>query len=142
METLVYISSTQQSMSQQEIQNILTASRRNNERNDITGVLLYAECGFIQVLEGRKHHIDQTYRKILCDPRHNNILVLYREAVNERSFPQWVMACQEIKNSEDYDGLFTLNQKSLSQLDLKNARRDVYSLLQSFLLIHAPYIAA
>ena len=49
---LLYVSGASIHLGQADIQEILTASRRNNQRVGITGMLLWADGVFIQVLEG------------------------------------------------------------------------------------------
>ena len=75
LQTLVYISATHEEFSRSEIASLLEVSRSNNNANDITGLLLHAGGGFIQVLEGRADAIDQTFQTICNDERHKNIAV-------------------------------------------------------------------
>ena len=62
-----------------------------NKRKQVSGILLYRRGVFVQLLEGRKEAVDQVYRKILHDPRHDNIMVLEYETITERSYPDWSM---------------------------------------------------
>lgn len=143
MESLVYISTaTTDTLRESDVRNILAVSRKNNKSLDLSGVLLHAEGGFIQVLEGPEHAIDQTYKRILCDQRHANIITLYREKIKSRTFPNWTMASQDIQLATEHKGLFKLNEASLSDLSLENARREVFLLLKTFLQVHSPHIAA
>lgn len=92
MKRLTYISQISRELSVQEIQNISEVSIRNNQRDDITGVLLYLNGIFFQIIEGKEDKIESLYKKILVDDRHNNILCLKAEYdVTERMFPNWAM---------------------------------------------------
>ncbi len=75
-----------------EIEKILASARRNNLKNDVTGALLVTDRGFVQVLEGGKAAIEETFTRIKADPRHSNITVLASEPVAERGFSGWPLA--------------------------------------------------
>jgi hypothetical protein len=44
------------------------------------------------VLEGEQEAAEETYARITQDRRHVDIVLLLKEAVAERQFPQWSMA--------------------------------------------------
>ena len=67
---LVYISSATWLMSDEELAALLMECRTNNERLQVTGMLLYKEGNFIQVLEGEQETVEQLYIKIRADVRH------------------------------------------------------------------------
>ena len=52
MYQLVYVSTASRAMSDADLNEILDVSRRKNRERDVTGVLLYLDRGFLQVLEG------------------------------------------------------------------------------------------
>jgi class 3 adenylate cyclase len=92
MKRLTYISRFPGSLSQKAIQAIGEVSRRNNARDEITGVLLSCKTIFFQILEGDEEKIDHLYEKILRDKRHYDILCLKAELdIPYRSFPEWSM---------------------------------------------------
>ncbi len=70
---------------------ILQSSISHNSKNDITGMLLYSKGNFLQVLEGDKEAVDETYDRICRDTRHHNIIFLTEEDVAERNFSNWSM---------------------------------------------------
>lgn len=74
------------------IADILMSSRRNNETASITGALLVTGDRFAQVLEGEQEVVEETYARITRDRRHVDVVLLLKEAVAERQFPQWSMA--------------------------------------------------
>ena len=92
MKRLIYISRATQDFTAQEIEAIGEVSASNNQRNEITGVLLFIQGIFFQILEGGTQDIDQVYAKILQDPRHDQILCLKAEEhAHTRLFPEWSM---------------------------------------------------
>jgi hypothetical protein len=46
-----------------ELQNILSLSRKNNQMKNVTGVLLYGNGQFIQLLEGDRDLVDKTFQR-------------------------------------------------------------------------------
>lgn len=93
---LVYLSAATDDFSEDDLADILAASRRNNPKRDITGMLLYSDGGFIQVLEGPKKAVIDLYEKIEQDPRHGSSIKLARGPIEERSFSGWEMGFQEV----------------------------------------------
>lgn len=88
---LIYISTSSRLMNEEELAAILTESRKNNSQKDITGMLLYGEGTFIQVLEGEKETVLAVYRKIKNDIRHRGLINMVTGETAERTFPEWSM---------------------------------------------------
>jgi len=91
LEQLIYYSSARATRQRSDLREILDSAVRNNERLDITGVLLHHQGNFVQVLEGPVAALDATMSKILADPRHHDVMIVYRKAVDHRAFPSWHM---------------------------------------------------
>lgn len=75
-----------------ELQAILAASRRNNDRAGLTGALLFANRCFAQALEGERQAIEQCFERIQTDGRHSEVTVLEFQPAAERDFSAWSMA--------------------------------------------------
>ena len=88
---LVYVSSATRLLSQAELLKLLHTSRRNNQRDQITGVLLYDDGNFLQAVEGPEAAIRDLYRRLEEDDRHQHLRIVLEEPVRERQFPQWSM---------------------------------------------------
>lgn len=91
--SLVYISASSHLMNDAELEAILQESRENNSELGLTGMLLYYEGAFMQVLEGSEEVVRSLYMRIAQDPRHHRILPLLEEYIAERNFQigQWVI---------------------------------------------------
>ena len=76
----------------EQVRSILAASRRNNARDGITGGLLFSKGCFAQVLEGPSQTVEETFERIQCDRRHNDVVVLEAGPITARLFPDWSMA--------------------------------------------------
>ena len=73
------------------LDNILLFSRRNNERDGITGALICRHEIYLQFLEGPKDKIDSLFDRIRIDDRHLEVSLLLSEDCSERLFPEWSM---------------------------------------------------
>ena len=74
------------------IEQILAASRRNNERVGVTGALMFNGGAFAQVLEGPQKGVEETFERIQRDPRHGDVTVLEGGPIKVRGFVNWSMA--------------------------------------------------
>ncbi len=83
-----------------ELSTILNASVRNNEKNEITGMLIYKNSRFLQVLEGKKEAVLETYERISKDPRHQNIVLLLKDEIESRDFQDWSMGFKKLLDSD------------------------------------------
>jgi Sensors of blue-light using FAD len=88
---LTYASRAVGVLSAQSMEQILASSRRNNPPNGITGVLCTNNFIFLQLLEGGRKEVSETYNRIAADPRHNDVQLLHMEEVTERKFAGWSM---------------------------------------------------
>jgi hypothetical protein len=99
METLthcIYSSRAPRAFSPREISDLLEASRRNNATRGITGMLLYVDRSFFQVLEGDEAAVDSTFQVIAADSRHTRITQIIREPIPYRSFGEWTMGFSSV----------------------------------------------
>lgn len=133
---IVYLSSSPESWSDEELRAILAQSRRNNERVGVTGLLLYVEQNFIQVLEGEEAAVRETYRRIAQDDRHRNIIKLLDEPIEDRLFRGWSMGFRSAKPTE-VSPLLALARAVTSGKQVKaevgkEQKGKIFSLLTSF----------
>ncbi len=70
---------------------ILEVSRRKNAERNITGILLYKDGNFLQVLEGDEEAVTSLYRTIERDSRHKGLVLIARRKIAQREFPDWTM---------------------------------------------------
>lgn len=93
---LIYVSSATAEWDAEEIRRILDSSARHNTSQQITGMLLYSNGSFVQVLEGEEAAVTETMALIAKDPRHHDINVLSKSAVADREFGAWSMGFRAI----------------------------------------------
>lgn len=73
------------------LREIVSASQRNNSRDGITGFLIFDKTWFVQILEGDKAQVTQTYTRIARDARHSTATIMNVRDVAGRLFPNWTM---------------------------------------------------
>lgn len=88
---LCYASAAAVPFSTDALKTLLAEAREKNARVGVTGILLYHEGSFIQVLEGERAAVETLYEKISQDPRHANTMLLFQTETATRSFPDWTM---------------------------------------------------
>ncbi len=129
---LIYASAASRGMERTELLELLEQSRRKNRELDVTGMLLYAESSFFQVIEGEERVIDELFDVIGRDERHDRVTTIIREPIPERSFGGWSMgfAGATPGQLERIDGLndFFTEGRCLADLDRGRARK----LLEAF----------
>ncbi|OJW14426.1 MULTISPECIES: BLUF domain-containing protein [unclassified Mucilaginibacter] len=131
MKTIVYVSKSAYPMHENQLLDILHSSRIHNAALKISGVLLYSEGTFIQLLEGKDNFIDALYKRIQADERHKNIITLVDRSTPEKSFEQWLMgfAVTDANKTEKLVGYL----KSISDLDLDNKSNEAVSAIKDFI---------
>ena len=88
---LVYASRAKATLTPAQFDDILAVSRRNNQANGITGVLCTNTFIFLQMLEGGRKEVSETYNRIASDPRHQDVQLLHFEEIMSRKFADWSM---------------------------------------------------
>ncbi|MBC9733636.1 BLUF domain-containing protein [Nocardioides marmotae] len=94
--SLTYVSSAVALAGAEDLVGALEDFRPRNHDRGITGVLLYRGGNIIQVLEGPAEQVERTFAAIERDPRHRGVIVLLREQVEQRAFPDWSMGFRDV----------------------------------------------
>ncbi len=97
---LVYVSSARRPFSPDELVALLKQSRASNERLGVTGLLLYKDGNFLQVLEGEDEAVHGLIRRIGADPRHTDTTVLLDEPITAPTFPDWAMGFRNLSDPQ------------------------------------------
>lgn len=101
---VIYVSRATRDFSDLELQEILDVSARNNAPLGISGLLLYANRTFMQVLEGETGAVDDCLARIKHDPRHDSVNILIKTEIPAREFKQWHMGFRRL-NPQDVKAL-------------------------------------
>jgi hypothetical protein len=133
---LVYVSNRKVNCTEEEIGKILASCKKNNPSLQITGVLLYSDTKFIQMVEGDAKVITGLYDKIKLDNRHSNTMMISYGPIKEKSFPSWHMGARKIAGSQvDFKTNITKDDQEVFN-SILNGREEsgikVLSLLKKF----------
>jgi hypothetical protein len=136
---LIYISSGVRKFDAQELAEIQTVARKNNTEIDVTGMLLYIDGNFLQLLEGKCENVEAVYERILLDKRHRGVISLSGMDVEERLFPDWAMGLKTVSPGEagDIEGLFRLDSATLRERLLSAGDPLTKKLIDTFLQVNA-----
>lgn len=132
---IAYVSTSCDCFKLDDICNIVERSKINNTKENITGILLYCNKYFLQILEGERKSVEKLFDKISIDCKHDSIIKIQEGNIKQRNFPNWSLAFksynQELKNLDDF------NNKEFycyvnKQLNLENETNISLRLLADF----------
>ena len=98
MISLIYVSSAVEPFSKAELLTLLETSRRNNALINVTGMLLYKDGNFMQVIEGEEADIRKLQTRISLNPRHNGLITLLEQSIEQRQFSDWSMGFKDLSD--------------------------------------------
>ncbi len=129
-----YISSANKSMSTDELLRLLQECRENNAELGVTGMLLYCNSTFVQVLEGEEKPINDLLAKIRRDPRHSSVHLLSRKQIDRREYADWSMGFKRVSGEElkAVEGLRDFFEKDFNSEYLAQHGNVVQSLMNHF----------
>lgn len=132
---VVYMSKASEFVNHAEIAKLLLTSRLNNKIYDITGVLIYYNDHFLQVIEGPSAEISKLFSNIIIDPRNYDVEVLQERTISERDFINWSMAFVDIGELENVDVI------EVAQLDNITGDKDsVMMIVRGFINKHKDHL--
>lgn len=123
----IYASRAVTDFSKDDIVNLLSKARKKNASLGITGMLLYDNGSFFQILEGEEAVVDQLFSEIADDKRHHQVAKIISEAIPTRQFSDWSMgyaaiSSNELKTIEGMNDFFT-KQNCLAKIDAGRAKK-------------------
>ncbi len=89
--SLLYVSRLAVDSSARDVATITRVSRVNNQRDHVTGLLVFDGESFAQLVQGPAASIDALFGRLSRDPRHRAIQILHRGhcAANGHQFADW-----------------------------------------------------
>ena len=103
IKAICYISNINQTLTSDNINDLVTSVIRKNNQYNITGLLLIQNGHFFQIIEGHPDKIDLLYSNITEDQRHNGIIKLLDKTIDGRIFDEYNSGKFSIMT--DYKGL-------------------------------------
>ena len=132
---LIYVSAALADFSDQELKALLESSRIRNSSKGITGMLLYYDGNFIQVLEGEQTSVLELFDAIKEDPRHHHVMKILDGFRDEKKFPDWSMGFYTM-NEGDFSAILgykSFKSKSLfEELNENTGKHPAITVLRSF----------
>ncbi len=136
---LIYASTRSEDCTQTDLMNILRSSRKNNELNDISGILVCDNNYFLQLIEGGMEQVNKLFLRISKDNRHGDVIILGYEEVDARDYSKWKMGYVHIMDKKK-DILFKYSSnKDFSPYSLSGY--GAKQLLADLALIHEATLA-
>lgn len=114
---LVYASKAAANIRSKDMINIGVSADTHNQDNDVTGALVFGDGYFLQVLEGDRDAVWETFSRIQVDDRHSDILMIESVEIQERTYSEWTMRLLELQN---------LDGNSLSYLVKKHSSSSAF----------------
>jgi len=89
---IVYSSLASEKMPKSKLYQILRHARLENGKRNVTGILVFADNMFFQVLEGEEDVVRSLMQKITPDKRHRDVKIIFEGLLAAPAFPSWEMA--------------------------------------------------
>lgn len=119
---LTYISSARPGIGRADVEDILSASRRNNGLDRISGLLVHDGRRFLQALEGDIALVERTFARIRLDERHRAVVLLSQREVERREFGEWAMAYQAADAAVDRASMIEIVDELTANIPDANTR--------------------
>jgi hypothetical protein len=131
--SLTYVSSATELLAMPALLDMLAVIRPRNEALGLSGLLLYSGGNIIQVLEGPEDAVESTFQAIVDDPRHKDVIVMLRDPIEQRAFPDWSMGFRDISRADvqRVEGLNAFFQEPLAA-EFEDRAEPAFYLLQVF----------
>jgi hypothetical protein len=93
---ITYLSREAAAMTADQVLALINQCHRNNPSKGLTGMLLYGNGTFLQVLEGETAIVDSLIGAIALDPRHTDMKIISRDAIDARHYADWSMGFERV----------------------------------------------
>lgn len=94
--SVAYSSDATRPYDEAELRDMLERSRAHNASVGLTGMLVYRDGRFLQVLEGPEAVTKELLARIVKDPRHEHVRFLVTQVIRRRSFAEWTMGYETL----------------------------------------------
>jgi hypothetical protein len=129
---VVYLSTAVKPLSHDDLSALLRQCRDSNHKLGITGILLYQQGTFMQMLEGDKQAVLDLYRKIGRDPRHTAVHTVLDGEAGQRSFADWSMGFVNMDKAGDMPAYAQFFDRNLRLKSFSDDAKDAYDFMVRF----------
>lgn len=92
MISITYVSTAIHQFRESTLLDLVSRCQANNKRLGVTGILVYSDGNFMQVIEGPDLVTHALYERIKLDVRHHDVTTVHSQALERREFQGWSMA--------------------------------------------------
>jgi len=129
--SLVYFSRAASPLSANALHDLLRTSREKNTQRGITGMLLYSNGNFLQVIEGTDSSVTELMAKVGKDLRHHSLSRLAVRPIEKREFSDWSMAFRDISQCAE-GGFSAFLKAGFNDDEFQKKSELVYRLILQF----------
>jgi hypothetical protein len=131
---VVYVSSASQPFSKAALLDLLEKARSKNSSLGVTGMLLFKDGNFMQVLEGEQETVKNLAKTIERDPRHKDFILLIQGTSEQRFFSDWSMGFRDLRDKDipKPPGYTEFMNSPLTSAELSNDKNRCLKLLLLF----------
>lgn len=97
---LGYVSTASHTPSRSDLTALLERARQANHNLGLTGMLVYNDGHFLQVLEGARESVLQVFTRIMDDSRHHCLHQLFEGEIPARNFANWTMGFKSLEGGD------------------------------------------
>ena len=129
---LIYVSTTNAPMGRPAFDGLLAQARSFNRTVGITGCLIYQDCYFMQMLEGKKEVLEALMEKVKLDPRHCDVRTVIEGAARRRIFVDWSMDFLDLTPRPDEPDFAEWQGHTISLPELAKDARTCYKYMTAY----------
>ena len=129
---ICYVSTAKSNLLKDEINEILSMTEIANNQRGITGLLLYSEGNFFQIIEGEKEETERLYKDIKNDARHFNLIKVFGKEISKDSFDGY--KSDFISEDTRYSSERLQNYKLYLEILDKPTKNAVANILKAFIV--------
>tara|TARA_B100001750_G_C15373693_1_gene528656 strand:+ start:408 stop:812 length:405 start_codon:yes stop_codon:yes gene_type:complete len=98
---ICYVSTANKELSKSDISLLFKTVRQKNDILGVTGILMFSEGNFFQIMEGEHHTINDIFKNIKVDPRHYNVIKILQKPTGNQFFNHYHSGFTTILNHEE-----------------------------------------
>ena len=127
LKQIIYASTQLTTYDEDKLLALLVLARDENKKHDVSGMLVFHDGCFLQVIEGPCKAIDQLFSNIKSDDTHTGVICLSDKLIEERDFPDWSMGFRNITVDPPEGFTAFLSYKGEDELAASRAKRFLLS---------------
>ena len=129
---MLYMSTAVKPLNYDDFSALLQQCRDSNNKRGITGMLLYQNGTFMQILEGEKQVVLDLYDKILKDDRHTGIHTVLTGDIGARNFEDWSMGFFNMDKAGEFPQYSDYINENLALRSFEPGSQDAYEFMMMF----------